>query len=222
MLVEYRKEAKIAVFTLNRPEAYNAVNREMFEQLHDTLIDFNRDENIAAGTITGAGRAFSVGADVTDLLPVMRQFKQTPGAEPDTIMRGMNLTKPLIAAVNGAALGGGAEIALACDIIIASPKALFGFPEVTLGIIPGWGGTQRLPRKVVAGRAMELLLTGKNIRAEEAYRIGLVNAIVAAEELLPAARRMAQTLCERPPQAVSQAKQGILANYESPQKEGAR
>jgi len=137
--IDYQKEGKIAIFTINRPEALNAMNVQAARELHEALVDFRDDDELLVGIITGAGdRAFCVGADIKDMLPFMKEHLQnTPWAMPDTHMRGLDLWKPLIAAINGMALGGGLEIVLACDLRIASEKARFGQPEVTLGLIPG-------------------------------------------------------------------------------------
>jgi enoyl-CoA hydratase/carnithine racemase len=210
MPVEYKKEGKIAVITLNRPEALNAMNPESSAELSKILLDLRDDDNIWVGIITGSGdRAFCAGADVGTTLPRMKKNKGQPWKFEPTPMRGMDLWKPMIAAVNGLALGGGFEIVLACDIRIASEKALFGLPEVTLGLIPGWGGTQRLPRAVPQAIAAEMLFTGKPISAQEAYRVGLVNRVVAPAELMNSAMQMANILCGPAPLAVRTAKQAM-------------
>jgi enoyl-CoA hydratase/carnithine racemase len=141
---------------------------------------------------------------------------------PATIMRGLELWKPLIAAVNGLAFGGGLEIVLACDLRIAAENATFGLPEVRLGLIPGWGGTQRLPRAIPKVKAAELLFTGRPIDAEEAYRIGLVNKVVPLAELMPAAREMAETICESGPLAVRAAKQAMIQGASLSLEQGLR
>lgn len=211
MPIDYKKEGKIAIFTLNRPEALNAIDPESLEELSRALIDFNDDEELRVGIITGAGdRAFTIGADIKILLPEMKKTRGQLWAGPPTIMRGLNLWKPMIAAVNGACLGGGLELALACDLRIASENATFGAPEVTLGIIPGWGGTQRLPRVIPLAKAAELLLTGRPISAQEAYRIGLINKVVPFPELMPTANQMAEMLCRPAPLAVRAAKQAMI------------
>jgi len=211
-LIEYTKEGKIAIFTINRPEALNSINVQTARELHETMIDFRDDPDLWVGIITGAGeKAFCAGADIKDMLPFLKEhLKNNPKAIPDTPMRGLELWKPLIAAVNGIALGGGLEIALACDLRIASEKARFGVPEVTLGLIPGWGGTQRLPRMVPRCKAAELLLTGKLIDAQEAYRIGLVNIVVPPESVIPTAREWAETICQAGPLAVRAAKEAMI------------
>ena len=211
MSIDYKKEGRIAVFTINRPEALNAINLESLEELSRALIDFKNDDGLYAGIITGAGtKAFSVGADIRSVLPRFKQNSGQPWAGPPTILRGLELWKPLIAAVNGYALGGGMELALACDLRIAAENATFGFPEVNLGFIPGWGGTQRLPRLIPPAKAAEMLFTGKAIDAQEAYRIGLVNKVVPLAQLMTAANEIAEMVCRPAPLAVRAAKQAML------------
>ena len=211
MAIDYQKEGKIAIFTLNRPESLNSIDTESIQELSKALIDFKDDAELLVGIITGAGdRAFSIGADVETLLPELKKTRGQLCGSPPNIMRGLELWKPMIAAINGAALGGGLELALACDLRIASEKAIFGMPEVMLGIIPGWGGTQRLPRAIPMAKAAELILTGRPINAQEAYRIGLVNKVVPPSELMTAARQMAEMLCRPAPLAVRAAKQAML------------
>jgi enoyl-CoA hydratase/carnithine racemase len=209
MALDYNKEGKIAIFTLNRPEALNAVDPETAMELSQAFHDFEMDESMLVGIITGAGKAFSIGADVETMLP---NLKKLAGQEsgPLNLANALNSCKPLIAAINGAALGGGLEIALACDLRIAAENAIFAMPEITLGLIPGWGGTQRLPRMIPMARAAELLLTGKPISAQEAYRIGLVNRVVPPAELMSAARQTAELICKRAPLAVRAAKQAMI------------
>ncbi len=212
MVIDYRKEGKLAIFTINRPEAANAINVQAMRELHDALVDFRDDPELWVGIITGTGeKAFSAGADIKEMLPFLKEnLPARPWAIPATHMRGLELWKPLIAAINGLALGGGLEIALACDIRIASEKARFGLTEVTLGLIPGWGGTQRLPRLIPGCKAAELLLTGKIIDAQEAYRIGLVNIVVPPEAVMTTAKEWAQTICQVAPLAVRAAKEAML------------
>lgn len=211
MAIEYKKEGRVATFTLNRPEALNAMDPATFKELSEALIDFRGDDELWVGIITGAGeRAFCAGADIKTMLPQMQENRGQAWRMPPSIVRGLDLWKPLVAAVNGACLGGGLEIALACDIRIASEKATFGVPEVRLGLIPGWGGTQRLPRLIPWAKAAEMLFTGRPIDAQEAYRIGLVNKVVPLAELMSAAKKMAEDLCEPGPLAVRAAKQAML------------
>ncbi len=211
MAVDYKKEGRIAIFTINRPEAFNMVNVQIFQELHDRMVEFRDDPDLWVGIITGAGRrAFSAGADIKDMLPFIREHRDNPWALPSSIMRGLDIWKPLIAAINGLALGGGLEIVLACDIRIASEKARFGTPEITLGLIPGWGGTQRLPRMLPWCTAAELLLMGKPIDAQEAYRIGLVNKVVPQEQVMPMAKEWAEVICQAEPLAVRAAKEAMI------------
>ncbi len=224
MAIDYKKEGKIAIFTINRQEAFNSMNVQAAKELHDVLADFRDDPELWVGIITGAGeKAFCAGADIKDMLPFMKQnLRNKPWAMPATHMRGLELWKPLIAAINGVALGGGLEIALACDIRVASEKARFGVPEVTLGLIPGWGGTQRLPRMVPWCKAAELLFTGKPIDAQEAYRIGLVNKVVPPEAVMSTAKELAEAICQAGPLAVRAAKEAMIMGSSMTLEDGLR
>jgi len=214
VLIDYKKEGRIAIFTLNRPEAFNSVSVQLFRELRDRMAEFRDDPELWVGIITGAGsKAFCSGADIKDMLPFGKEHRDSMWAIPSSIMRGLELWKPLIAAVNGLALGGGLEIALACDIRIASERARFGTPEITLGIIPGWGGTQRLPRMVPWCKAAELLLMGKPIDAQEAYRIGLVNKVVPPEQVMSTAKEWAEIICQAGPLAVRAAKEAMIRGH---------
>jgi enoyl-CoA hydratase/carnithine racemase len=221
MVILYQKKDKIAYITLNRPEAFNSVTPEMLQELSRVLIDFRDDEKLLVAIITGAGnRAFCAGADIKTMLPFLRENRGKWWLFPPTIMRGLELWKPLVAAVNGICLGGGLEIALACDIRIASENATFGQPEVNLGIIPGWGGTQRLPRCIPSAIAADLILTGRSIKAEEAYRIGLVNKVVPPTDLVAMAEEYAKALCRPGPLAVRAAKRAMILGSEMSLEEG--
>lgn len=188
-MIEYQKEDRIIIITINRPEALGALTVRGHEELHDALVAFRDDDELLVGIITGTGdKAFCSGVDIKDMLPFIKKTAIKPWQQPTTIMRGLDLWKPLIAALNGLTLGGGLEIALACDIRIASDNAKFGFPEVRVGIFPGAGGTQRLPRLIPSGIAAEMIFTGKIIDAQEAYRIGLVNKVVPLDKLMPICR----------------------------------
>ena len=221
MPVDYKKEGKTAIITLNRPEAYNALNPETYTALSDALVDFKDDDSLWVGIITGAGsKAFCAGADIKEMLPKLKSVGGQRWVEPPTIMRGLDLWKPLIAAVNGVALGGGLEVCLGCDIRIAAENATFAVPEVTLGLIPAWGGTQRLPRLITSAKAAEMLFTGRPIDAQEAYRIGLVNKVVPQAELMPTAMQMAELLCKPAPLAVRAAKQAMIQGTSRSLKEG--
>jgi len=223
MAVSYEKEGRIAIFTINRPEAMNALNMETMRELHQVMTEFRDDPELWVGIITGAGeKAFCGGADIKDTLPFMKEHGRDPWAMPPSIMRGLEMWKPLVAAINGMALGGGLELALACDIRIAAETARLGTPEVTLGLIPGWGGTQRLPRVIPWCKAAELLLMGKLIDAGEAYRIGLVNKVVPQAEVMATAKEWAQIICKAGPLAVRAAKEAMIRGSAMTLEEGLR
>jgi len=223
MAIDYEKEGRIAIFTINRPQAMNAMNMEAIRELHEAMVDFRDDPELWVGIITGAGeKAFCGGADIKDTLPFMKEHRDSPWAFPATPMRGLELWKPLIAAINGMALGGGLEIVLACDIRIAAENARLGAPEVNLGLIPGWGGTQRLPRMLPWCKAAEILLMGRPIDAEEAYRIGLVNKVVPQDKLMPTAKEWAEVICRAAPLAVRAAKEAMIRGYSMTLEEGLR
>jgi len=223
MPIDYHIEGKIATITLNRPDAYNAVDVQMLKQLREVMLAFRGNEDVWVGIVTGAGeKAFSAGADIAETLPYMKKIRGKPWELPDTPLRHMEVYKPLVAAVNGVALGGGLEIMLICDIRIAAEHARFGSPEVNLGLIPGWGATQRLTREIPWAKAAEILLSGKQINAQEAYRIGLVNEVVPRQELMPRARKWAEDLCQAGPLAVRAAKEAMLRGYSMPLNEGIR
>jgi enoyl-CoA hydratase/carnithine racemase len=221
MALIYEKKDRIAYITLNRPEALNALDPDTMKELSQALIDFRDDSQLLVAIITGAGeRGFCAGADIKTMLPWLAEMRGEWWRFPPTIMRGLELWKPLIAAVNGLALGGGFELVLACDIRIAAENAAFGVPEVTLGLIPGWGGTQRIPRNLPWAIAAQLLFTGKRIDAQEAYRLGLVNKVVPLPELLPTATEWAQQLCQLPPLAVRAAKEAMTRGMQMSLEEG--
>jgi len=221
MPLDYKKEGKIAIFTINRPRAFNAIDVETWQGLNSAMVDFRDDPELWVGIVTGTGdKAFCSGADIKDTLPYMKEHSEW--LWPAAPKYGLDLWKPLIAAINGVALGGGLEIALACDIRIASENARLGTPEVTLGIMPGWGATQKLARVIPWAKAAEILFTGKPVDAQEAYRIGLVNKVVSQEELMPAAREWAEALCRVGPLGVRAAKQAMLRGYSMPLEDGLR
>jgi enoyl-CoA hydratase/carnithine racemase len=210
-IVEYTKESRIAIFTINRLEAQGALNIEGMRQLHNAFIDFRDDDELLVGIITGTGdKFFSAGVDIKDYLPFIKKTTDKPWQRPTGILRGLDIWKPLIAACNGQTIGGGLELALACDIMIASEHATFGLPEVTVGVCPGGGGTQRLPRTIPRRIAAEMLFTGKAIDAQEAYRIGLVNKVVPIEHLMTEARKLADSICEAAPLAVRATKEAMM------------
>ncbi len=223
MALDYKKEGRIATFTINRPEVMNSLNLEVFLQLHEALVDFRDDPELWVGIITGAGeRAFCAGVDIKQGLPFMRELRIRPWAMPATILRGLDLWKPIIAAVNGYALGGGLEVALACDIRIASENATFGTPEIILGTMPGLGATQRLPRMIPWCKAAEILLMGRPIDAHEAYRIGLINKVVPQDKLMATAKEWAETICQAGPLGVRGAKEAMIRGSSVPLEEGLR
>jgi enoyl-CoA hydratase len=203
------REGGLATVTVNRPEALNALNQEVLERLASTFAELAADEQCRVIILTGAGdRAFIAGADIAAMATLSaeeaRTFMELGQAVCNRIE---SAPQVVIAAVNGYALGGGCEVALACDLRVAAEQARLGLPEVTLGIIPAWGGTQRLPRLVGRGRAKQLILTGRPITAAEAWQIGLVNQVVPADQLLPSARALATTILENGPLAVRAAKE---------------
>ncbi len=209
-----------ATITVSRPQALNALNSRFFQEMDSLVEDMSRREDIRVLVITGDGKAFVAGADIAEMV----RKTQTEGREFSRIgqktFRGLELlAKPTIAAVNGFALGGGLELALACDIRIASSKAKFGQPEVNLGVIPGYAATQRLPRLIGLGNALSLLLTGEMIVAEDALRMGLVQKVVEPDLLMPAALELAKTIAAKGPRAVqlvkAVARRGLLMDFEA-------
>jgi enoyl-CoA hydratase len=218
----YEKKDGIAWITFNRPKVLNALNRRTIEELHSILRDAREDDAVRVLILTGAGeKAFVAGADINELA------QQTPvhGKEFSLYGQGVfhlleTIGKPSICAINGFALGGGCELALSCSLRLASKNAKLGQPEVKLGILPGYGGSQRLARLCGKGIAHELCLTGEMISAEEALRIGLVNHIFEPTELLPAAGAMAKKIIEKAPLAVKYCMEAIERGLEMPQEEG--
>ena len=200
------KEGNIAILTFNRPDAMNALNNQTRAEFPQAMAELEADDEIKVVILTGAGKSFVAGADI-------KEFKETTPFSAHKLVRISsiieNFPKPVIAAVNGFALGGGCEIAMSCDIIIASEKAKFGQTEINVGVIPGQGGTQRLPRLIGVCRAKELIYTGAIIRADEADRIGLVNRVVPLDELMPIVKEIAQKIATKSPAALRIAKATI-------------
>ena len=205
------KKGYIAVATINRPKALNALNSEVLSDLDELVATVKADDEIRALVITGSGeKAFVAGADIGEMSTLTKEGGTAFGKHGNDVFRAIEtLPIPTIAAVNGFALGGGCELSMACDIRICADTAVFGQPETGLGITPGFGGTQRLARLVSPGMAKQLIYTAKNIKADEAYRIGLVNAVYPLEELMPAAEKLAETIAKNAPIAVRACKKAI-------------
>ncbi len=222
-LIVDRQDA-VVTLTLNRPEVRNALDGRIIDDLRRAMLATKHDEGIRAIVLTGAGgKAFAAGADIKALAGL------TPDEARDVALRGQHvfdviegLGKPVIAAVNGYALGGGCELAMACTIRIAADTAMFGQPEIDLGLIPGYGGTQRLPRLIGTGRALELLLTGARVSAVEAHRLGLVNEVVPAADLMTRAASLAATLASKPPLAVKYILDAVHRGIGMPLADGQR
>ena len=207
---------RVATVTVNRPDKLNALNDRVIAELGEAVDQVVSDSNVGGIILTGAGRAFVAGADISELEshgPVSAKRLAQTGQ--DVFGRFESSPKPVIAAVNGFALGGGCELAMACHIRIASEAAKFGQPEVKLGLIPGYGGTQRLPRLVGRGRALQLLLTGEMIDAQEAYRIGLVNRVVPAADLLTAANELMRAILANAPLAIANVIEVVNRGYDA-------
>ena len=209
----FNVEEEIATITFNRPKVLNAMNFEVMTEILDAVTICEKDDKIKALILTGAGdKAFVAGADISQMQnSTTVEVQQLMELGHRTLRLIETMPKPSIAAVNGFALGGGTEIALACDVRFASEKAVFGQPEILIGVIPGWGGTQRLPRLVGMGIAKEMILGGGQINAQRAYEIGLVNKVFAPENLLEETRKFALKLAKLPPFALKMAKNAI--NY---------
>ncbi|MCB8880952.1 enoyl-CoA hydratase [Acidisoma cellulosilytica] len=216
------REDGYATIRLNRPAALNALNGQMMDELSAVIPALDADRSIHAIILTGSDKAFAAGADIKDM--ATKTFAEAVAE--DFITRNWEVVtrcrKPVIAAVAGYALGGGCELAMMCDIILAADTARFSQPEITLGIPPGAGGTQRLPRAVGKAKAMEMILTARMIGAEEAERAGLVSRVVPADKLLDEARAVAAKIATLPPVAVQLAKELVNAAYETPLAQGIR
>ncbi len=216
------RDGAVAVVTVNRPRVLNALNTATLDELFAAMTDLRADAGVRAVVITGAGdKAFVAGADIAELAtlsPVAAQAHARQGQRVFDLIE--QLGKPVIAAVNGYALGGGCELAMACTLRLASDAAKFGQPEVKLGLTPGFAGTQRLARLVGKGRAMELILTGATIDAQEAYRIGLANRVVPAADLAVQVRALAQALASSAPLAIQYAMEAVAHGLEMPFAEG--
>ena len=208
--VTYEVEGMVGIITINRPKALNALNSQVLEELDKTFDEVNLDE-IRAIILTGAGeKSFVAGADIGEMSTLSKEEGEAFGKKGNDVFRKIETFPiPVIAAINGFALGGGCEISMSCDIRICSENAVFGQPEVGLGITPGFGGTQRLPRIVGVGMAKQMIYGARNIKADEAYRIGLVNAVYPLEELMDQAKKLAAGIAMQAPIAVRNCKKAI-------------
>ena len=218
------RQDHVVTITLNRPAALNAQNNPMRRELFGVFADLRQDEDVRAIVVTGAGeRAFSAGADIKEFLepPVPTRFREQR-KRLDYRSEMDRCPQPIIAAIRGFALGGGLELALACDIRIAAEDAQLGLTEVNLGIIPGGGGTQRLPRVVGRGKALEMILTGARMSADEALRIGLVERVVPVALLIPAALALARAMADKAPIALRYAKEAVVSGLQMSLADGLR
>lgn len=221
--ISVTREGAVATLLLNRPEKLNAMNSKMKEEIAIALAELEADETVRVAVVTGAGnKAFVAGADISEFAgktPVDQWRAYGHSSLYNVVDR---FHKPIIAIINGYCLGGGCELAMACDIRIASDRAQLGQPEINIGIIPGGGGTQRLPRLVGLGKAMQLILTGDRIPAAEAFRIGLVDEVVPHDQLEARAMELANRIAEKPPVAVRLAKEAVKASARLPVDQGLR
>ncbi len=210
---------RVGLLTLNRPQAMNALNNQLMRELMDALEAFDKTDEVGAMVITGNEKAFAAGADIKEMADLsMQQIMDRDHVA--VFGRVRAIQKPVIAAVSGWALGAGCEIALACDMIVASESAKFGQPEITIGVIPGAGGTQRLTRAVGKAIAMEMILNNRTLTAQEAYQFGLVNRVVPVVEYLEAALKLAEEIASRAPVAVRVAKKMVNQAFEGSLSEG--
>ena len=212
--IKYEVKDKVATVTINRPEALNALNSTVLDELFDVFNVIDKDDEVRCVIVTGEGRSFVAGADIAEMSTLNPVEGKRFAQKGHRVMNFIEKTeKPVIAAVNGFALGGGCELSMACDIRLASAKAVFGQPEAGLGITPGFGGTQRLSKIVGPGNAAMLILTAQNIKADEALRIGLVQKVVEPEELMATAEAMAQKIASNAPVAVMACKTLLNKGY---------
>ncbi len=230
MSITYEQKDRIATLTINRPEAMNALDPVTSRALIEAWIAFRDDAEVWVAILTGAGeQAFCAGADLKaigdyyrGLTPTERRARAETEPGLGGITRHLNIWKPIITAINGHCLAGGLELALCSDIRLAAEHATFGLTEVRWGIVPGAGGTQRLPRSVPLCKALEMILTAEKIDASEAYRLGLINQVVPLPELLPTAMKVAERICENGPLAVRAAKEAVWRGLELPLEDGLR
>ena len=225
MLSILEKNGHIATITINRPDKLNALNKETIENLHAQLKDVRNDDNIRALIITGSGtKAFVAGADIAELAHLSVTEGQELARTGQKLLFDYveQMPKPVIAAVNGFALGGGLELAMSCHVRLASDNAKLGLPEVSLGLIPGYGGTQRLAQLVGKGKALEMICSAGMMTAEEAHQWGLVNAVHPQEELLDVAKKLAGKMAMQSPTAIQHALSSVLAGYNNHQDEALK
>jgi enoyl-CoA hydratase/carnithine racemase len=222
MTVHYEKRGHVRVVTIDRPESRNALDAATTLRLKDIWEEFRDDEDAWVGVLTGAGdRAFCAGADLKEIDPAARAAGVTPPPR-GIITRDFTCYKPLIAALNGSAFGGGLEMALACDLRVASADAKLALTESRLGLLPGAGGTQRLPRQIPPAIALEMLFTGEPLTAQRAYEVGLVNRVVPADQVMTAALELADRIAKNGPVAVRSAKEAAQRGADVPLAEGLR
>lgn len=209
-ILHHKAEQHVATITISRPQAMNALNALFFNEMDNLLDELATDKSLRAVIITGEGKAFAAGADISEMAEMdSREGEEFSNTGQQVFNKIASFPVPVIAAVNGYALGGGCELAASCDIRIASTKAKFGQPEVNLGLIPGYSGTQRLPRLIGRAAAMYLLFTGETILAEEALRIGLVQKVTEADNLLEEATRIALLIASKGPEAIKTVKKTV-------------
>ena len=221
MGVLFEKDEHVAIITLNRPEALNSLDPESWVELREAWHNVKANPEIRVAILTAAGeKSFCTGADLKKTLPSKDECFASSYFESESLIAPMEMWKPIICAINGYAIGGGLEMALACDIRIASKKASFGLAEVKVGSLPGLGGTQRLIRAIPSAIAMKMLLTGERISAEEAHRFGLVSHVVEPGELLNYAKEMAKKIANNAPLSVKAAKQAVVVGSDLPLKQG--
>lgn len=204
----------VATVTLNRPDVLNAVNMPMYEDLFQAFNQLDDDDSVWVIVLTGSGRAFSVGADLKERQTMtVADVRRRRRLAPRTFGAVANCRKPVIGAIHGYAMGGGCELALCCDLLMAAEGTVFALPETAIGVIPGGGGTQRLPRLVGPMLAKELIFTGRRFSAQQAFEYGMLSRVVPADELLAAAQELAREICQSAPLAVYQAKKAINATF---------
>lgn len=212
------KDGRVARLTINRPKQLNALNKETIEELHDAFKTLDMDKEVRVIVLTGSGdKAFVAGADIKEFSAFDKENGEKLAAKGQQMLFDFvaNLSTPVIAAINGYALGGGLELAMSCHIRIGSTSAKLGLPEVTLGLIPGYGGTQRLAQLVGKGRALEMILSAKMIDSQRAFEIGLLNQVVSEEDLMAVSQKMANKLCQNSGQAIAAAITAVEAGYQT-------